>query len=117
MPSTKDYLDYILEQLSDLKGLSFRKMMGEFVLYYQNKVVGGIYDDRLLLKPTQSALQILNDSGIQLDRAIPYDGAKEMLSADVDDRDVTCRLIRAIAADLPEPREKLKRKGVVRPEC
>ena len=105
MASTKDYLNFVLEQLFELKDLSFRRMMGEYVIYYQGKVIGGIYDDRLLLKSTRSALQLLSDSGIQLDKAIPYEGAREMLAADIDDSELTCRLIRTIAKDLPDPKK------------
>ena len=110
MASTQEYLDFVIARLSELKELSYRPMMGEYVIYYQKKVVGGIYDNRLLLKPTKSAHQLLNDTGTQLDIAIPYDGAKEMLAADVDDCDLTCRLIRAIAEDLPVPKTKQKQK-------
>ena len=106
MPSTKNYLDFVLEQLSELKDISFRQMMGEYILYYQKKVVGGIYDDRFLLKPTKSSMQLMHDSELTIQMALPYDGAKEMLAADIDDRELSCRLIRAIAADLPDPKPK-----------
>ena len=109
MASSKEYFNFVMDQLSDLKELSNRKMMGEYVIYYQKKVVGGIYDNRLLLKPTPSALQRLNDTGVEWKRAIPYDGAKEMLTADIDDRDLTCQIIQAIAKDLPEPKPKTKK--------
>ena len=104
MASGRDYLDYVLEQLRDLPDLSYRPMMGEFVIYSQGKVVGGIYDDRFLLKKTKSALELLKDTEIQT--AIPYEGAKEMLVADIDDKEMTCRLIEAIADDLLEPKKK-----------
>ncbi|MBO4351804.1 MAG: TfoX/Sxy family protein [Proteobacteria bacterium] len=106
MASTKDYLDYVLGQLSELRELSYRPMMGEYVLYYQGKVVGGIYDNRLLLKATQSAMKLQADTGTTLSMAIPYDGAKEMLAADIDDIEFTGRLIRSIASDLPAPKAK-----------
>jgi len=109
MASSKEYFDFVMDQLSDLKELSNRKMMGEYVIYYQKKVVGGIYDNRLLLKPTPSALQRLNDTGVEWKRAIPYDGAKEMLTADIDDHDLTCQIIQAIAKDLSEPKPKTKK--------
>ncbi|MCR5299387.1 MAG: TfoX/Sxy family protein, partial [Erysipelotrichaceae bacterium] len=75
MASTKGYLDYVLEQLRGLEDISWRPMMGEYVLYCQGKVVGGIYDDRFLLKPTASALKLVP----QAVYALPYEGAKEML--------------------------------------
>ena len=104
MASSRDYLDYVLEQLTDSLDLSYRPMMGEFVIYSKGKVVGGIYDDRFLLKKTKSALELLKDTKIQT--AIPYEAAKEMLVADIDDRELTCRLIEAITDDLPEPKKK-----------
>ena len=104
MASSKNYLEFVLGQISELKEISSRQMMGEYIIYFQRKVVGGIYDDRFLLKPTQSALQYMKESNIPYQMAIPYQGAKEMLVADVDDIDLTCRLIRVIADDLPMPK-------------
>ena len=106
MSSTKAYLNFVLEQLAELGDVSVRPMMGEYVLYHTGKVVGGIYDDRLLVKPTPSALQLLRESGKEVAYDIPYLGAKELLVPDIDDRELTCRLIRAIAADLPAPKKK-----------
>lgn len=110
MASTKTYLDFVMGQLSELKGISFRPMMGEFVLYCRGKVIGGIYDNRLLLKPTKTALQILSDADIQPMMDLPYDGAKAMIAADIDDRELTCRLIDSISSDLPEPKKRVKDK-------
>ena len=106
MASSKEYLDFVLDQLSELEGLSTRAMMGEYILYYQRKVIGGIYDDRLLLKPAKSALRLMEDSGRSVQRELPYQGAKEMLAADVDDRELCCRMIRALAEELPPPKAK-----------
>ena len=100
MGSSKEYLDFVLEQLSDLPDISCRAMMGEYVIYYRGKIVGGVYDDRFLVKPTASAKKLLPDDVFEL----PYQGAKEMLSADIDDRDLLNRLIPAIADDLPAPK-------------
>ena len=108
MASTKEFLDFVLEQLSELDGISYRPMMGEYVLYCQGKVVGGVYDDRFLLKPTKTAMRLMEASAVGLQTDIPYEGAKEMLVADVDDRAFTCRLVEAIAADLPAPKRKGK---------
>lgn len=105
MASSKEFLQFVCEQLSALEDVSTRSMMGEYVLYCRGRVVGGIYDDRLLLKPTPSALMLMPDA----QRDIPYDGAKEMLVADVDDAALTCRVIEAIAMDLPAPKPKGKR--------
>ena len=100
MASSREYLDYVMGQLEDLADLSYRPMMGEYILYSCGKVVGGIYDDRFLLKPTKSALAIMTDSGKEILLDLPYDGAKKMLAADIDDRTLCCRLIEAICEDL-----------------
>lgn len=110
MASTKAYLEFVMGQLSELKDISFRQMMGEYVLYCQGKVIGGIYDNRFLLKPTKTALQILSDADIQPMMDLPYDGAKAMIAADIDDRGLTCRLIDSISSDLPEPKKRVKDK-------
>ena len=83
MSSTKEYLNFILDQLSALDDISYRAMMGEYILYYRGKIVGGIYDDRFLVKVTKSAAAMMPDA----DRELPYGGAKEMLLVDnVEDR-------------------------------
>lgn len=105
MASSKEFLEYVLELLSSLEDVSYRPMMGEYVLYHRGKVVGGIYDDRLLLKPTKGALLLMPDH----ETDIPYDGAKPMLVADADDCTLTCRVIETIAAELPDARSKRKR--------
>ena len=103
MASRKEYLHFILEQLSDLDGVSYRPMMGEYILYYQGKVVGGIYDDRLLVKPVKSAVAYLPAAP----RELPYDGAKEMLLVeDVDDKALLTGLFRAMVDELPPPKRK-----------
>jgi hypothetical protein len=105
MASSREYLDFVLEQLSGLGGIACRPMMGEYVLYCDGKVVGGVYDDRLLLKPTPGALRLMPDA----ESDIPYPGAKPMLVADVDDREGLCRLVETIASELPEPKKRAKR--------
>ena len=103
MASRKEYLDYILEQLSDAEGVTYRAMMGEYILYRQGRIFGGIYDDRLLVKPTKSAKALLPDAPLEL----PYEGAKPMLLVDnVDDRAFLRELITAMAPELPAPRRK-----------
>ena len=103
MASSKEYLDFILEQLSGLKDVSSRAMMGEYILYYRGKVVGGIYDDRFLVKPTKSALAMMPDAS----REIPYEGAKEMLLVDnVDNREFLTALLTAMYDELPAPKKK-----------
>ena len=103
MASTKDYLDYILEQLSGLSDISYRAMMGEYILYYQGKVIGGIYDNRLLIKPTRSARALLTDAPMEL----PYEGAKEMLLVeDIEDRELLENLLNAMVDELPTPKKR-----------
>ena len=106
MASTKEYLDYVLEQLSALEGLSCRAMMGEYVLYYQGKVVGGVYDDRFLLKSAAAGVELMTEAGRDVRMDIPYPGAKEMLVADIDDAELSCRMVRAIAEALPAPKKR-----------
>lgn len=104
MASSKEYLDFVLEQLSSLDDISYRPMMGEYVLYVGGKVFGGVYDDRLLLKPTKSALEMIKEPQYEL----PYEGAKEMLLMDVDDRELLCKTVEAMADELPAPKKRRK---------
>ena len=106
MASRKEYLNYILEQLSGLEEISHRAMMGEFILYYRGKIVGGIYDDRLLVKPVKSAVAYMPAARYEL----PYEGAKEMLLVDeVDNKEFLTGLFNAMYDELPAPTPK-KRK-------
>ena len=101
MASSKEYLDFILEQLSGLNGVRYRAMMGEYILYYQGRIVGGIYDDRLLVKPVPAARAYMP----QAETEIPYEGAKEMLLVDnVDSADYLEGLFKAMLDELPEPK-------------
>ncbi len=103
MASSKDYLDFILDQLSDLKEISCRTMMGEYILYYRRKIIGGIYDDRFLVKPTPSARAMMPEAEMEL----PYEGAKEMLLVDnVESREFLTALIDAMYDELPASRKK-----------
>lgn len=103
MASSKDYLDYILEQLSELEDISQRAMMGEYIIYYRGKVVGGIYDNRFLVKPTKSAVDMMPESSLEL----PYEGAKEMLLVDnVESKEFLKELLEAMYKELPAPRKK-----------
>ena len=103
MASSKDYLEYILEQLSGLKDISYRAMMGEYIIYYRGKIVGGIYDDRFLVKPVKSAADMMPEA----DMEIPYEGAKEMLLVDnVENREVLRELLEAMYDELPAPKKR-----------
>jgi TfoX/Sxy family transcriptional regulator of competence genes len=110
MASSREYLDYVLEQLRELDDVSYYPMMGEYVIYYDGKVVGGIYDDRFLLKVTDGVRQLMAENDMEMPMEIPYEGAKAMLSVDIDDRDMTCEIIRRIAADLPVPKKRKPKK-------
>ena len=103
MASSKGYLDFILEQLSELNDISYRVMMGEYIIYYRSKVVGGIYDDRFLVKSTKSAVAMMPNADMEL----PYEGAKEMLLVDdVEDREFLRKLLEAMYDELPAPKKK-----------
>lgn len=103
MASTKEYLDYILEQLSELEEISYRAMMGEYVLYYKGKVFGGIYDNRFLVKPTKSALTLMPDASLEL----PYDGAGKMLLVDnIENKKVLNKLVNAMHNELPNSKRR-----------
>ena len=103
MASRKEYLDFILEQLSELEEIAYRAMMGEYIIYYRGKIIGGIYDDRLLVKPVKSAILLMPDANYEL----PYEGAKEMLLViDVDSKDFLTRLFNAMYNELPAPKKK-----------
>jgi TfoX/Sxy family transcriptional regulator of competence genes len=107
MASSKKYLDFILEQLSGLDDVSYRAMMGEYIIYYRGKIVGGIYDDRFLVKPTKSAVAMMPNASMEL----PYEGSKEMLLVDnVENRDFLRELVEAMYDELPAPKQKKKAK-------
>lgn len=105
MASSKEYLNFILEQLSDIENITYRAMMGEYIIYCDGKIIGGIYDDRFLVKPTKSAVAMMPDA----DRELPYEGAKEMLLVDdVENREFLRELLNAMYKELPAPKKKRK---------
>ena len=104
MSSSKEYLEFILEQLSDLDGIEYRYMMGEYILYYKGKIFGGIYDDRFLIKPVKSAIDFMPNAKYE----IPYKNGKEMLLMDdVDNKERLAKLIKIMYDELPA--RKLKK--------
>ena len=106
MASSKEYLDFILEQLSDLEDITYKSMMGEYILYYKEKIVGGIYDDRFLVKPLKSAIDYMPNAEYEL----PYEGAKEMLLVDeLDNKEFLAGLLDAMYDELPSPKPKRKK--------
>ena len=105
MASSQNYLEFILEQLSGLNDITYRQMMGEYIIYYRDKIVGGIYDDRFLVKPVKSAREKMPDAPMQL----PYEGAKEMILVyNVDNRDFLTDVVSAMFDELPEVKKKKK---------
>ena len=103
MASSKAYLDFVLEQLSGLEEIAYRAMMGEYILYYRSKIVGGIYDDRLLVKPVPASVALMPEAAFEL----PYEGAKEMLLVDnVDSKEFLAELFDAMYDQLPVPKKK-----------
>lgn len=103
MASSKEYLEFVLEQLSLLDDITYKAMMGEFIIYYKGKIAGGIYDDRFLVKPVKSAVSMMPDA----DMEIPYEGAKEMLLVDdIDNREFLRDLFDAMYDELPAPKKK-----------
>ena len=106
MASSKEYLNFILEQLSELEDITYRTMMGEYIIYYHGKIVGGIYDDRLLVKPVKSAIEYMPNAEYEL----PYEGAKEMLLVDdVDNKEYLTGLFNSMYDELPAPKPKKKK--------
>ena len=112
MASTKEYLDFVIEQLSGMDEISYRAMMGEYILYYRGRVFGGIYDNRLLVKPVPTAVKLMPDASMEL----PYDVAKEMILVDdVDNREFLCKLVESMWEELPERKRKNRKVRCVIP--
>ena len=106
MSSSKEYLDFILEQLSELEEVTYRLMQGEYIVYYRGKIVSGIYDDRFLVKPVKSAIAYMPNAKYEL----PYDGAKEMLLVDdVDNKEYLTGLFNSMYKELPALKRKNER--------
>ena len=103
MASSKEYLDFVLEQLSELDDITYKAMMGEYIIYYRGKLVGGIYDDRFLVKPTKSAKDLMPDASMEL----PYEGAKEMILVDgIDSKEFLKNLLEAMYSELSASKKK-----------
>lgn len=109
MASSNEFLNFIMDQLSELEEIAYRPMMGEYILYYRGKIVGGVYDDRLLVKPVKSAVSLMPEAVGES----PYEGAKKMLPVDkVDNKEFLTDLFKAMYADLPAPKTKKAQKVV-----
>lgn len=98
MASSKEFLDFVLESLSSLPDITYRAMMGEYIIYYRGKIIGGIYDNRLLVKPVPTAFQVLPDAPME----IPYPGGKPMIMvSDIENRELLETLLNAMWNELP----------------
>ena len=107
MTTDKQYLDFIMDCLSELDGITFRHMMGEYIIYYQGKIIGGIYDNRFLIKPHKAAKDLMTSIRME----IPYPGAKEMLMVEeLEDIKFLKKLIETLASVLPLPKPKIKKR-------
>lgn len=103
MASSKEYLDFVLEQLSELEDISYKAMMGEYIIYYRGKIVGGIYDDRFLVKNVKAASEMMPEASLEL----PYEGAKEMLLVDdIDNKSFLKKLLETMYEELPAQKKK-----------
>lgn len=103
MATGKDYLAYILDNLSDLDEITYKQMMGEYILYYRGKIAAYLCDDRFLAKIVPSAERLLPNAK----REAPYDGAKDMLLVEnTDDRAFLTTLLNEMVDELPEPKKK-----------
>lgn len=103
MASSKEYLDFVLEQLSELDDITYKAMMGEYIIYYRGKIVGGVYDDRFLVKPVNTAKNMMPEAELEL----PYEGAKEMLLVDnIENKEFLKELLEGMYGELPAPKKK-----------
>ena len=103
MASSKEYLDFVLEQLSKLDDISYKAMMGEYIIYYRGKIVGGVYDDRFLVKPVKTAKNMMPVAELEL----PYEGAKAMLLVDnIENKEFLKELLEGMYSELPDPKKK-----------
>lgn len=103
MASSREFLNFVLEQLSELDGISYRAMMDEFIIYHKGKIPGGIYDDRLLVKPVKAAIEYMPEASFEL----PYDGGSKMLLVtELEDKDFLAGLFNAMYDELPERKRR-----------
>lgn len=103
MASSREFLNFVLEQLSELDGISYRAMMGEFIIYHKGKIPGGIYDDRLLVKPVKAAIEYMPEASFEP----PYDGGSKMLLVtELEDKDFLAGLFNAMYDELPERKRR-----------
>lgn len=105
MSTSKDFLNFVLDQLSEAEGISYRPMMGEYIIYVGGKIAAFLCDDRLLVKPVPSARKLMPNAVFEP----PYEGAKDMILVEnIDDREFLKVLFTAIYPELPEPKKRRK---------
>lgn len=107
MASSKEYLNYVLDLLGALDGVTSRSMMGGYIIYYRDKIVGGIYADRFMLKATDSAKRMLPDAV----QEPPYEGAKPMILVDTEDRELLKNVVEAMWPELTERQPRKRKKA------
>lgn len=100
MASSPEYLEYVLDLLADIEDISMRKMMGEYLVYASGKLIGGVYDDRFLLKSTAASRAALATV------EIPYEGASEMMLVDIEGKTAIATLVAEMLPELPEPKKR-----------
>ena len=103
MATSKEYLEFIMEQLSELNGITFRQMMGEYIIYYNGKIAAYLCDNRLVVKPVSSAAAMLPEAAYEP----PYAGAKDMILVEqVENKKLLMELFEAMYDELPMPKKK-----------
>ena len=106
MATSREYINFVLEQLSGLEEITYRQMMGEYIIYYRGKIAAYVCDDRLLVKPVETARKMMLDAVYEP----PYEGAKEMLLVErIDEREFLEALFRGIYDELPEPKKRSRK--------
>ena len=105
MATSKEYLNYVLDLLSELDEITYRAMMGEYIIYYRGRIAGGIYDNRLLIKPVETAKRLMPEASFE----IPYKGAKEMILIEEENKTILRELFVAIYEELPVPKPRKKK--------
>ncbi len=106
MATSKDFLNFVLEQLSELDEITYRMMMGEYIIYYKGKIAAELCDNRFLVKPVDAAVKYIPNAVYEP----PYEGAKPMILVEnIDSREYLTGLFEAIYPELPAPKPKKKK--------
>lgn len=107
MATTKEFHDYVVDSLQRIGNISTKRMMGEYCIYYRDKLIGDICDNTLFLKSTESVLRLMPDA----ERAYPYEGSKTLMSVveDVENTELMKVVLNAMYEELPEPKKREKK--------